>query len=33
MSTARVLAAKAHKLGRFSNGMLMTPEEYDAVDD
>ena len=33
MSTARDLAAKAHRVGRTSNGMLMTPEEYDAVND
>ena len=33
MSTARDLAAKAHRVGRTSNGMLMTPEEYNAVND
>ena len=31
MSTARAKKIRAPKLGRRSNGMLMTPEEFDAV--
>ncbi len=33
MSTARVRRPKAARLGRHSNGMLMTPEEFDAASD
>src|SRR5271157_1866001 len=33
MSTARVRRSKKARLGRLSNGMLMTPEEFDAATD
>src|SRR5271157_4127464 len=33
MSTARVRRPKKARLGRHSNGMLMTPEEFDAATD
>jgi len=33
MSTARVRGPKKARLGRHSNGMLMTPEEFDAATD
>src|SRR5208337_199307 len=33
MSTARVRRSKKARLGRHSNGMLMTPEEFDAATD
>jgi Uma2 family endonuclease len=33
MSTSRLRKVKRPKLGRSSNGMLMTPEEFDAVTD
>jgi Uma2 family endonuclease len=33
MSTARVRRPKKPRLGRHSNGMLMTPEEFDAATD
>jgi Uma2 family endonuclease len=33
MSTARIRKTRKHRLGRSSNGMLMTPEEFDAATD
>ena len=33
MSTARVRRPNTARLGRHSNGMLMTPEEFDAATD
>jgi hypothetical protein len=33
MSTARVRRPSTARLGRLSNGMLMTPEEFDAATD
>jgi hypothetical protein len=33
MSTARIRRPNTARLGRLSNGMLMTPEEFDAATD